>query len=259
MPPDTIPAEFASVEPTLAAVRDGYAQIRTIKSPEQFQAAGEMLKTVKGALKQIEDQRVAITKPINESLRAVNAQAKAAAAPFETAEREIKARMVEYSDEQERIRREEQRKAEEAARRERERLAELQRKAEAKAREEAEALRRQAEEAAAAGRAAEAAKLAAKAEKVEDRGAEKVEDLQLREAMVVAPVIHAETPEVQGIATRHVWKYEITDPARVNAAFLMPDTAKIGKTIRSLGKDAQDIVGPGVRIWSERQLASSAA
>lgn len=256
MPPDTIPAEFASVEPALAAVRDGYAQIRTIKSAEQFQAAGELLKAVKGALKQIEEQRVAITKPINDSLRAVNAQAKAAAVPFETAEREIKARMVEYSDEQERIRREEQRKAEEAARRERERLAELQRKAEAKAREEAEALRRQAEEAESAGRAAEAARLSAKAEKVEDRAAEKVEDLQLREAMVVAPVVERETPRIAGTSFREVWKFEVTDPAQVPRQYLAVDEAKVRKVVQALKGDAEI---PGVRIWSERQLASSAA
>lgn len=253
---DTIPAEFASVAPTLDAVRGGYAQIKTIKTAEQFTTAGELLKTVKGALRQIEEQRVAITKPINESLRAVNAQAKAAAAPFETAEREIKSRMVEYSNEQDRIRREEQRKAEEAARRERDRLAERQRKAEAESREKAEALRRQAEEAEAAGRAAEAAKLAAKAEKVEERAAEKVEDLQLREAMVVAPVIECEAPKVAGIATREVWRFEVTDPALVPREYLVVDEAKIGKVVRALKGDTAIA---GVRVYSERQLASTAA
>lgn len=255
-PDSTLPAEFASVEPTLAAIRSGYREIATIKTPEQFTRAGELLKAVKGALKQIEDQRVAITKPINDSLRAVNAQAKTAAAPFETAEREIKARMVEYSDEQERIRREEQRKAEEAARAERERLARQAAEAEAKARAEQERLRREAEEAAAAGRAAEAAKLAAKADRVEEKAAAKIETLQMREAMVVAPVVEREAPKVAGVATREVWKFEVTDPSLVPRQYLVVDESKIRKVVQALKSDAGI---PGVRVWSERQLAAGAA
>lgn len=253
---DTIPAEFASVAPTLEAVRCGYSTIKTIATAEQFATAGELLKAVKGALKQIEEQRVAITKPINDSLRAVNAQAKSAAAPFEAAEREIKARMVEYSNEQERIRLEEQRKAEAAARAERERLARQAAEAEAKARAEQDRLRREAEEAAAAGRAAEAAKLSAKAEKVEERAAAKVEALQLQEAMVVAPVIQREAPKVAGVSFRDVWKFEVTDPAAVPRQYLVIDESRIRKVVQALRGDA-DI--PGVRVWCEKQPASSAA
>lgn len=256
MSPDTLPAEFAAVEPTLAAIRSGYREIATIRTPEQFTRAGELLKAVKGALKQIEDQRVAITKPINDSLRAVNAQAKTASEPFEAAEREIKGRMVEYSNAQERLRQEEQRKAEEAARRERARLATLQAETEAKARAEQERLRREAEAAAAAGRAAEAAKLAAKADKAEEKAAAKVEELQMREAMVVAPVIQREAPKVAGVATREVWKYRVADPALVPREYLMLDEQKIGKVVRALKGDTQIA---GVEVYSERHLAAGAA
>ena len=110
--------------------------------------------------------------------------------------------------------------------------------------------------AAVAGRAADAAKLAAKAEKVEERAAEKVEDLQLREAMVVAPVIEREAPKVAGIATREVWRFEVTDPALVPREYLVVDEAKIGKVVRALKGDTAIA---GVRVYSERQLASSAA
>jgi hypothetical protein len=252
----TLPAEYASVEPTLAAVRDGYREIVTIRTPDQFTRAGELLKAVKGALKQIEDQRVAITKPINESLRAVNAQAKTAAAPFETAEREIKARMVEYSNEQERIRREEQRKVEAAAAAERARLVRLQAEAEAKARAEQERLRREFEEAAAAGRAAEAAKLAARADRVEEKSAAKIEALQIQEAQVVAPVIQREPPKVAGVATREVWKFRVTDPALVPDQYKVIDESRIRKVVQALKADANI---PGVEVYSERQLAAGAA
>lgn len=253
---DTFPAEFSSVEPALAEIREGYRAVQVIRSADQFTRAGELLKAVKGALKQIEEQRVAITKPINESLRVVNSQAKVAAAPFETAEREIKARMVEYSDEQDRLRREEQRKAEAAAAAERARLAKLQAEAEAKARAEQDRLRREAEEAAAAGRAAEAAKLAAKADKVEEKAAAKVEELQLREAMVVAPMIQREAPKVSGVSTREVWKFEITDPSLVPREYLVIDETKVRKVVQALRGDTQI---PGVRVYSERQLAAGAA
>lgn len=252
----TLPAEFASVEPALAAIRSGYREIATIKSPEQFSRAGDLLKAVKGALRQIEDQRVAITKPMNDALRATNAQAKTASAPFETAEREIKARMVEYTNEQERVRREEQRKAEEAARAERERLAKLAREAEEKARAEQERLRKEAEAAAAAGRAAEAAKLNARADRVEEKTAAKVEELQVREASVVAPVIQREPPKVAGVSTREVWLFEVNDPTQVPRQYLIVDESKIRKVVQALKGDAQI---PGVRVYSERQIAAGAA
>ena len=251
-----MPAEFASVEPTLAAIRTGYSEIRTITTPEQFTRAGDLLKAVKGALKQIEEQRVAITKPINDSLRAVNAQAKTASEPFLKAESAIKAVMVTYQDEQERLRREAQRRVEEIARKERERLAALQREEERKAREKAEALRRQAEEAEAAGRAAEAARLAARATATEEKSAAKVEDLQLREAMVVAPVIDREPPKVAGVSTREVWKFRVTNAALVPDQYKVVDEARIRKVVQALKADANI---PGVEVWSERQMAAGAA
>lgn len=256
MSESTFPAEFASVEPALVEIRRGYGEIKKIANPAQFERAGELLKAVKGALKQIEEQRVAITKPMNDALRATNAQAKAAASSFEIAEREIKARMIEYTDEQERIRREEQRKAEEAARAERERLARQQREAEEKARAEQARLRREAEEAAAAGRAAEAAKLNARADRVEEKTAAKVEELQVREASVVAPVIQREPPKVAGVSTREVWLFEVNDPTQVPRQYLIVDESKIRKVVQALKGDAQI---PGVRVYSERQIAAGAA
>jgi hypothetical protein len=248
MQADAFPAEFEAVVPALDAIRSGYRAIATIRTAEQFTQAGELLKAVKGALRQIEDQRLAITRPQNEAIRATNAQAKAAAAPFEEAERAIKARMVEFSNEQERLRREEQRKAEEAAQRERERIAGEEREAAAKAAE----LRRQAEEAAAAGRAAEAAKLAARAEKQDDKAEAKAE----MQAAVVAPVIQREAPKVAGIATRDVWKFEVTDPSLVPRQYLAIDETKIRRVVQAMKADANI---PGVRVYCEKQLAAGVA
>ena len=66
----------------------------------------------------------------------------------------------------------------------------------------AQELRERAEAEAAAGRAAEAAKLTARAEAKVERAEVKAESLQQAAAMTVAPVVQAEQPKVRGVATR---------------------------------------------------------
>lgn len=238
---------------------EAYASNYVVRTAEEYAAGGEDLKRVKAAQKKLEETRTAITGPMNAALKRVNDFFRAPADRLNTIERAIKSKMVVYSDEQERIRREEQRKAEEAARREREKIEAQAREAERKAREKADAERRAAEEAAAAGRAEEAAKLNARAAATEAKAAEKVEQLAERAATVVAPVIQREAPKVAGVATREVWKFEITDPSKINPAFLMPDEQKIRKQVQALKGDAAALIGPGVKVWVERSIAAGAA
>lgn len=191
-----------------------------INTAEQFTDAGEKLKRVKSALKQIEDKRTEYTAPLNKTVKAINEDAKAASAPWLAAESGIKRAMIEYQNEQDRIRQEEQRKADEAARKERERI-----EAQAK-------------------RAAEAGKT------------DKAEALEERAATVVAPVIQREAPKVAGINMRDVWKFEITDPNAVPREYLVIDESKIRKVVGALKADANI---PGVRVYSEKQMAAGAA
>lgn len=248
--------EATSIVNEIAAhVADNYV----IATPEQYSEGGEHLKLVKGAQRKIEDLRVSITKPLNAALKAANDLFRLPAERLVQAERMIKAELGNYMAEQERIRREEQRKADEAAARERA-------AAEAKARKEREEaaaaaaeLRRKAEAEAAAGRAAEAAKLAAKAEQREERAETRAAAFEQQAATVVAPVITREPPKVAGVRMRDVWRFEIVDPSKIAAAFLVPDETRIRKQVNALGADAAAIIGPGVRIWSEKQVASGAA
>jgi len=216
---DLIPDEFAAVRPTLDLITAQAGSLRIV-SPEAYEDAGALLKTIKGALRQIETQRTLITAPMNEALRNANAQAKVASAPFEAAEKRIKGAMIAYADEQERLRQAEQRKAEEVARREREKFE------------------------------AQAAKAAASGK------ADKAEQLEERAAAVVAPVINREPPKVTGVSTREVWKFEVTDPSLVPRQYLEVDESKIRRVVHALQGDAGI---PGVRVWSERQLAAGAA
>lgn len=230
-----------------------------IATAEQYAEGGEHLKLVKGAQRKIEDLRVSITKPLNAALKAANDLFRAPADRLVQVERTIKTQLGHYTAEQERIRREEQRRADEAAARERA-------AAEAKARQERERaeaaaaeLRRQAEAEAAAGRAAEAAKLAARAEQKVEKADIRAAAFEQQAATIVAPVITREPPKVAGVSMRNVWRFEIVDPSKINAAFLAPDETKIRKQVNALGADAAAIIGPGVRIWSEKQVASGAA
>ena len=251
---ETLP-EVRAVTSEIGAL-ESFAQSYAVTTAIQYERGGEDLKRVKAAQKKLEDTRTSITGPINESLKRVNAFFKAPAERLASIEAVIKAKLVGYADEQERLRREEQRKADEAARKERERIEAQAREAARKAAEKAAAERRAAEEAAAAGRAEEAAKLAAKAAATEAKAAEKTEAAEERAAAVVAPVIQREAPKVAGIATREVWKFEITDPSKISPAFLMPDETKIRKQVAALKGDAAGLIGPGIRIWSERSLAA---
>lgn len=203
--------ELATFTPIAKAIK--------IATADDYVQAGEYLKRCKGALKQIEDARVRITKPINESLREVNAQARESSQPWTQAESLIKNAMLVYQSDQERLQREEQRKRDEAARKEREKL------------------EAQAAKAAAAGKV--------------DRAAQ----LEERAATVVAPVVTREVPKVAGQSTREVWLFEIEDPAKVPREYLAIDESKIRKVVNALKGET---VIAGVRIYSEKRLASQA-
>ena len=232
-----------------------FARTYQVATPEQYSAGAADLQRVKAAQKQLEETRTSITGPMNAALKRVNDFFRAPTERLAGIERTIKGRLVAFADEQERIRREEQRKADEAARKERERLEAQAREAERKAREKAEADRKAAEAAAAAGRAAEAAKLAARAAATEEKAAAKAEDLVVRAATTVAPVITREPPKVAGISTREVWKFEIVDANAIPREYLVVDEARIRKVVQALKGDAKI---PGVRAYAERQLAASA-
>lgn len=202
---------------------ESFAASYQVTTPAQYEAGAEDLKRVKAAQKKLEDTRTGITGPMNAALKRVNDFFRAPAEKLAGIERAIKGKLGAFYEEQQRIAREEQRKADEKARKEREALEERARKA------------------------AEAGKV------------EKAADLQERAATVVAPIITREPPKIAGLQMRDQWRFEVTDPSKINPAFLMPDEKKIGAQVRALKGDAGSIIGEGVRIWCEKVPASSAA
>lgn len=212
-------AAVVALQPEVSKL-SAFASALVIKTQEEYAAAADQLKAVKGMLKQIADAHARVKRPLLDATRELDRQKNEASAPLLDAERQIKRAMVAYDDELERKRRAEQARLEEAARKEREKLA------------------AQAAKAAAAGKI------------------EKAAELEMRAETVVAPVVQREAPKVAGIATREVWRFEVTDPNAVPREYLTVDEKKLGAIVRALKGDTNI---PGVRVWAEKSLAAGAA
>ncbi len=198
---------------TLASHYEGFTVLNEIG----YRDAAEDLKIIKEQQKALEEQRFAITRPMDESKRRVLDFFRPFADRLADAERHIKAAMLEWK------------KAEDA------RVREEQRKAREKAEREEAKLRKQAEAAEEKGRDA-------RAETLHDRA----------DAVVPEPVAPAPT-KVKGISTRTVWKFEITDPSQVPDEYKTIDEKKIGGVVRALKGDAKI---PGVRVYPEETMSA---
>ena len=200
-----------------------------IRSSDEAVLAAADLKSVKRLTKQVNEKRLAITRPLNEALKEVNALFKPAKEWLGQAELLLKSKLLAYQAEQDRIARELQAEADALAKKEQEKLDRRAAKAEAKGKaEKAEALRRVAE-------------------------------------TTTAPVIESAAPKLSGIATRETWKAEVTDKALlfkhiVNERHdLLPlveiNQSALNAQARSL-KNELDL--PGVEVKKETSLAASA-
>lgn len=189
-----------------------------IVDAEGYVVASDMLKAVKVKTRELDDREKAITKPINDSLKAIRDLFRAPKALLEQAETAFKQSMLSYQRAEEAKRQAAQRAAEELARKECERLAAL----------------------------------AAKAEKRGD--VEKAQQFSDRAAVIVAPVVEVSAPKVTGVATRKDYTFEIVDAALLPREYLVADEVKIRKVVRALGVNTNI---PGVRVIEREILAVS--
>jgi hypothetical protein len=77
------------------------------------------------------------------------------------------------------------------------------------------------------------------------------------EEILDKPVVIIKTPEppkVDGTYSVDVWEYEILDKAKINPAYLVADEKAIGSLVRSQHERAADILGPGVRVYSRKDI-----
>ncbi len=183
----------------------------------QYEQAGETLKEVKGAQKRLESLRKSFTQPIDQAKTTIMDFFRKPEEKLAQAERTIKGGMLAYHAEQERIARETQVRLNEAARLEREKL------------------EKQAAAAAAKGKI------------------EKAAILEIKAALVSAPVVEAQQVKIAGQGTRLDWDFEIIDPLQIPRELCMPDEIKIRRMVKAFKEDAKI---PGVRIFSKTILSS---
>lgn len=225
------------------------AEAFEIDSPEMYTAAGNELKRIKTRIKDNEEARKALVKPLNDHVKFINDQFREPVNLLKKAEQIIKKSILAYDQEQERIRREQQRKAEEAARAEEERLRKEAEEKAAKARAEAEEKRKAAQKAEDQAAQQKAAEEAAQAE----LQAQEAEEQASMKPHVHVPVMANDSPKVKGISKRKVWKARVVDFSK------LPDDYKVAneKALGALARSTQGSMNiPGVEFYADETIAA---
>lgn len=203
------------------------ARGRSITTPEMAVTAAEDLKEIKTLAKQVNSKRLAITRPLNDALKEVNALFKPAKDWLSEAEAVLKAKILDFQNEQARIARE------------------LQVEADAKARKEREKLER-------------------KAAKAEAKGKEdKAEELREQAETQIAPVITSAAPKLAGISRRESWKAEIVDKGALlehiveKRPDLLPLVKIDGSALNGMARSLKgELHLPGVEVSKEASIAA---
>jgi hypothetical protein len=213
--------DIAQAEKLLAVARE-----YKIDSPQIMEAAAGDLKNIKLKAKDLEERRMAMTRPLDESKKRIMDFFRAPLQYLTDAERLIKRSMLAYQDEQDRKRREQEAKLREAQRKEQERL------------------QKRAEVAAAKGQE------------------EKAEVLREAAEMMPTPVVANHDPSPQGISTRETWSAEVFDKmalilavaeGQVPDAVLAVDMKVLNAQARAL-KSAMKY--PGVKAVASKTIAA---
>lgn len=196
-----------------------------IESDEMLKLAGGWLKTLKGAMKELEAIRQKFVKPLNDHVKWINDQFRPGKRAMEEAEKVLKGKIrlyqVRQDEERRRISHEERRRV-----------------------------------------AAEKAALQAEIERAAEEGnEEEVEQLTLRE-MTTTPAVPPDTPKIDGVHIRRKWDFEVVDKIAFLKAVvdgLLPESyadvnmAAVRKVVRASG----DIVTmPGIRIFEDETVVA---
>jgi hypothetical protein len=226
----TVEAPDAAALTTRAQQALDFARDIVIDSDPMLQVAAGELQTIKSKAKTLEEQRVAITKPLLEAKRRVDDLFRKPLEYLAEAEGVLKSAINGYQRRIEDEKRRERAAAEEAARKEAKRLAEL------------------AAKQAAAGREEKAAETLARAEAVQ---------------MAPSPVVEA--PKVAGISTRRLYRAQVVDKAAL-LAFVVQTPAFANLVVvdegalNALARAQKDgFALPGCKLVVEDVLSARAA
>jgi hypothetical protein len=227
------------------------AKSLVIVSDDDYRMAGREFVAIKNMIKDLEAQRVAITKPMDAAKAAVMDLFRRPKEAFEAALALREKPMVAYQREVE----EKRKKAEAEARAETERLQREARLREQEERDRLEQIRKDAEEAQRRASSASsplaaflAKKEAAELTQAADQQVQVVTD-SIREAVTVQAVVdYIPKATAAGTSARTNWKFRITDPDLIPRQWLVPDEREIGAYVR-MHKDKAVI--PGIEIYND--------
>lgn len=208
-----------------------------ITSQKIYDSCNVTLKQIKSGIKSLDDKRKELTKPINQSIKNINAMFKVPIRKLKGFEHLIKSKMLSWIQEIERIQREEQRKQEEAERKARQK----------KLAEEAEAMRK-AEEARRTGNK--------EAAKKEEMKAFLVSQKKIDEP---SPAIYVPVSKGQGTYTVKSYQVEIVDNEMAIRSlidmgmyeFLSIETGKLNKLVNL--QDGKTLV-KGIKVTEKESL-----
>jgi len=199
------------------------AQTQTfaIATVTDYQLAGEELKTIKGRMKELDDLRKSMTRPLDEAKKRIMAMFSPVEDGLKKAENLIKRAMLGYQQEQERKRQEEE--------------ARLRKIAEDEQRRRNALATKQAEKARARGN--------------EERAQEILENVPI----IPTPIVVKEQPKVKGISTRKVWKFRIIDANQLPREYMIPNE----KMLLAFAQATKGTIPvPGVEFYSEKIVAA---
>lgn len=192
-----------------------YAESIAVESAEQYTEACDFVKSIAKTRKEVEETFGPIKKKQHEAWKEAVAQENKFLIPLDAATLTVRSKISKYLAAEEA-----KRKEQEAQERERARV-----QAEEQALAEASELERQ-------GNTAEAE--------------------QVIEQAAVAPppvvIVPKTVPKQEGITTRVIWKFRVTDSAKVPREYMSVDESKIGQVVRAM-KGSANI--PGVEVYSE--------
>lgn len=255
MPFDHLPEVATASE--LAQASYDIALAVEIDSPEMLAIASDELREITARRKKIEDMRLSLTRPLDESKKRIMDLFRAPTERLEQAEQLLRKGVLTYQQ-VEREKAEKARREAEAALEAERRGAEQARREAERAEHEAQALAASADSKAEREAALRAAEEAARARSEAEARVEIAEVAPL-------PAVR-EAPQPDGVSTRKTWKAEVTDlKALVLAAaerlsrgdetllaFLTADTKALAGAARSM---RNKLSVPGVRVYAEESLA----
>ena len=248
----TIPAEATRIENTLPAkvievlpaaltaeINSALAMVPAEINADTFERGNDASVKLYDIAKRIEKQRKAVTKPVADLKKAIDAVCKAAIAPLDEAnngKHGLKRRLGDYMRECERIRREAE---------------EVQRKAEEKARREAEEAQRKRDEASAAARAKREAELPDLFGGFEDGDAMAEGETEVIHAPTPAPRVDLPAmPKASGVVLRRRKILRVVDRDAVPRAYWTLNESMLRRDVVERGIDV-----PGACIDEIEEVA----